>query len=52
MTQAIAKNPANSKALFRKGKALGELGYFEKAEVVLLEAKKIAPNGMHSFCCG
>ncbi|KAG8213315.1 hypothetical protein J3R82DRAFT_11795 [Butyriboletus roseoflavus] len=42
--KAIAKNPANSKALFRKGKALGELGYFEKAEVVLLEAKKIAPN--------
>ncbi|KAH0833026.1 hypothetical protein J3R83DRAFT_12014 [Lanmaoa asiatica] len=35
MAQAIAKNPANSKALFRKGKALGELGYFEKAEVVL-----------------
>jgi len=42
--KAIAKNPANSKALFRKGKALGELGYFEKAETVLLEAKKVAPN--------
>lgn len=47
--KAIAKNPANSKALFRKGKALGELGYFEKAEVALTEAKKVAPNGVHSF---
>ncbi|KAF8554636.1 TPR-like protein [Imleria badia] len=46
--KAIAKNPANSKALFRKGKALGELGFFEKAEVVLAEAKKIAPNGMQA----
>jgi len=45
--QALAKNPANSKALFRKGKALGELGYFEKAEVALTEAKKVAPSGMH-----
>ncbi|KIJ66980.1 hypothetical protein HYDPIDRAFT_174285 [Hydnomerulius pinastri MD-312] len=42
--KAIAKNPANSKALFRKAKALGELGYFEKAEVVLTEVKKVAPN--------
>ncbi|KAH7884441.1 hypothetical protein F5I97DRAFT_1889571 [Phlebopus sp. FC_14] len=42
--KAIAKNPANSKALFRKAKALGELGYFEKAEGVLAEVKKIAPN--------
>jgi len=42
--KAVAKNPANSKALFRKAKALGELGYFEKAEVVLIEVKKIAPN--------
>ncbi|KAG6374405.1 hypothetical protein JVT61DRAFT_4442 [Boletus reticuloceps] len=49
--KAIAKNSANSKAHFRKGKALGELGYFEKAEVVLTEAKKIAPNGKHPFCC-
>ncbi|KIK96779.1 hypothetical protein PAXRUDRAFT_825579 [Paxillus rubicundulus Ve08.2h10] len=42
--KAIAKNPANSKALFRKAKALGELGYFERAEVVLAEVKKVAPN--------
>jgi len=42
--KAIAKNPANTKALFRKGKALGELGFFERAEVALTEAKKIAPN--------
>ncbi|KAG9314979.1 hypothetical protein JVU11DRAFT_4088 [Chiua virens] len=42
--KAIEKNPTNSKALFRKGKALGELGYFERAETALLEAKKVAPN--------
>jgi hypothetical protein len=43
--QALSKNPTNSKALFRKAKALGELGYFEKAEAVLNEVKKVAPNG-------
>jgi hypothetical protein len=43
--QALSKNPANSKALFRKAKALGELGHFEKAEVVLNEIKKVAPHG-------
>jgi len=42
--KALSKNPANSKALFRKAKALGELGYFEKAEAVLNEIKKVAPN--------
>ncbi|KAF9223765.1 TPR-like protein [Gyrodon lividus] len=42
--KAIAKNPTNSKALFRKAKALGELGYFERAEVVLAEVKKVAPS--------
>jgi len=42
--KALSKNPANSKALFRKAKALGELGFFEKAEVVLNEIKKVAPN--------
>ncbi|KAI6108068.1 hypothetical protein F5141DRAFT_1005355, partial [Pisolithus sp. B1] len=33
--KALAKNPKNSKALFRKGKALGEIGYIEKAETAL-----------------
>ncbi|KAI5983357.1 hypothetical protein EDD15DRAFT_1892190 [Pisolithus albus] len=41
--KALAKNPKNSKALFRKGKALGEMGFFEKAETALLEAKKVSP---------
>ncbi|KIM67550.1 hypothetical protein SCLCIDRAFT_1210202 [Scleroderma citrinum Foug A] len=40
--KALAKNPANSKALFRKAKAQGELGFIEKAEETLLEAKKIS----------
>ncbi|OAX37290.1 TPR-like protein [Rhizopogon vinicolor AM-OR11-026] len=42
--KALSKNPANTKALFRKAKAFGELGYFEKAEAVLNEIKKVAPN--------
>ncbi|KAI6123590.1 hypothetical protein EV401DRAFT_1271570 [Pisolithus croceorrhizus] len=42
--KALAKNPKNSKALFRKGKALGEIGYFEKAETALMEVKKISPT--------
>jgi len=33
--KALAKNPENTKATFRKGKALGELGFFEKAEKIL-----------------
>jgi len=35
----LAKNPNNAKALFRKGKALGEQGFFEKAVKSLEEAK-------------
>ncbi|KAG2130839.1 uncharacterized protein EDB93DRAFT_1212576 [Suillus bovinus] len=42
--KALSKNAANSKALFRKAKALGELGFFEKAETALNEIKKVAPN--------
>ncbi|KAI0091240.1 hypothetical protein BDY19DRAFT_934685 [Irpex rosettiformis] len=38
--KALAKNPKNSKALFRKAKALGEQGYFEKAEAILTELTK------------
>ncbi|KAI6042851.1 hypothetical protein EDC04DRAFT_862003 [Pisolithus marmoratus] len=41
--KALAKNPKNSKALFRKAKALGESGYFDKAEATLTEVKKISP---------
>ncbi|KAI0783645.1 TPR-like protein [Abortiporus biennis] len=35
--KALAKNSDNYKALFRKAKALGELGFFEKAEKILNE---------------
>jgi hypothetical protein len=31
--------------LFRKGKALGELGFFEKAQTVLEGLKKKNPSG-------
>jgi len=37
--KALNKNENNFKAMFRKGKALGELGFFEKAEKVLEELK-------------
>ncbi|KAH8100824.1 hypothetical protein BXZ70DRAFT_936055 [Cristinia sonorae] len=33
--KALSKNSLNTKALFRKGKALGELGHFEKAEKIM-----------------
>jgi len=36
-TKALDKNPENYKAAFRKGKAQGELGYFEKAEKTLTD---------------
>ncbi|PCH42203.1 TPR-like protein [Wolfiporia cocos MD-104 SS10] len=38
--KAIAQNENNYKALFRKAKALGELGYFEKAEKILEDLLK------------
>lgn len=41
--KALAKNENNYKAMFRKGKALGELGFFEKAEKVLEELKTKNP---------
>jgi len=37
---ALAINPKNSKAMFRKAKALGEQGYFEKAEKLLEDLLK------------
>ncbi|TDL25711.1 hypothetical protein BD410DRAFT_826332 [Rickenella mellea] len=36
--RALGINPNNEKAIFRKGKAQGELGFFEKAEKTLKEA--------------
>lgn len=41
--KALAKNEKNYKAMFRKGKALGELGFFEKAQKVLNDVKTQSP---------
>jgi len=41
--KALAKNPKNYKAMFRRGKALGEQGYFERAEKILEELIKESP---------
>jgi len=35
--KALAKNPKNYKAMFRRGRALGEQGFFERAEKILEE---------------
>jgi len=35
--QVLSKNADNVKAKFRKGKAMGELGFFEKASKILEE---------------
>jgi Flp pilus assembly protein TadD len=43
--QALAKNPNNTKAMFRKGKALGELGFYDKAVKVLNEVTEKSPEG-------
>lgn len=43
--QALKKNPENYKAMFRKGKALGSQGYYEKAAVVLEELRRKNPAG-------
>ncbi|KJA26242.1 hypothetical protein HYPSUDRAFT_133165 [Hypholoma sublateritium FD-334 SS-4] len=42
--KALAKNENNYKAMFRKGKALGEQGFFDKALKVLEELKKKNPT--------
>jgi tetratricopeptide (TPR) repeat protein len=42
--KALNKNENNYKAMFRKGKALGELGFFERAEKVLEELKTKNPS--------
>jgi hypothetical protein len=43
--QVLAKNADNVKAKFRKGKALGELGFFEKATAALEELLKASEEG-------
>ncbi|KAF5327492.1 hypothetical protein D9619_004422 [Psilocybe cf. subviscida] len=42
--KALAKNENNGKAMFRKAKALGELGYYEKAVKILEDLKKKSPT--------
>jgi len=42
--KALAKNENNYKAMFRKGKALGEQGFFDKALKVLEDLKKKNPT--------
>ncbi|KZP03673.1 TPR-like protein, partial [Athelia psychrophila] len=42
--KALSKNENNYKAVFRKGKALGELGYYERAQKVLEELKTKNPS--------
>ena len=46
--KALAKNENNYKAMFRKGKALGEQGFFEKAVKILEDLKKKNPSGTHT----
>ena len=43
--KALARNPKNYKAMFRRGKALGEQGFFERAEKILEELIKESPAG-------
>ncbi|KAJ7285123.1 hypothetical protein C8J57DRAFT_1290501 [Mycena rebaudengoi] len=42
--KALAKNENNYKAIFRKAKALGELGYFERAVKILEDLKTKNPS--------
>jgi len=42
--KALKKNEKNYKAMFRKGKALGELGYFEKSEKILEDLLQKNPS--------
>jgi len=42
--KALAKNEANYKAMFRKGKALGEQGFFDKALKILEDLKTKNPS--------
>ncbi|KAF8071883.1 hypothetical protein FPV67DRAFT_1447350 [Lyophyllum atratum] len=42
--KALAKNEKNYKAMFRKAKALGEMGFYEKAVKILEEVKEKNPS--------
>jgi hypothetical protein len=46
LPQALSKNENNYKAMFRKGKALGELGFFEKCVKILEDLKTKNPTGL------
>ena len=43
--KALAKNPKNYKAMFRRAKALGEQGYSERAEKILEDLIRQSPAG-------
>ncbi|KAI0775160.1 hypothetical protein BD413DRAFT_533621 [Trametes elegans] len=47
---ALAINPKNRKALFRKAKAYGETGWFEKAETILQDLIKDAVSPEKEAC--
>jgi tetratricopeptide (TPR) repeat protein len=56
--KALVRNSKNYKAIFRRGKALGEQGYFERAEKILEDLIKESPAGELASsrsclaCCG
>lgn len=43
--KALAKNPKNYKAMFRRAKSLGEQGYSERAEKILEDLIRQSPAG-------
>lgn len=45
-SQALKKNENNFKVMFRKGKALGEEGFTEKALKVLQDLQQKSPAGL------
>ena len=47
--QALKKNAKNYKVLFRKGKAVGEQGWYERACKILEEVKSKSPEGMSTL---
>jgi tetratricopeptide (TPR) repeat protein len=48
--KALVRNSKNYKAIFRRGKALGEQGYFERAEKILEDLIKESPAGKLASC--
>ena len=47
--QVLSKNADNVKAKFRKGKALGELGFFEKASKILEDLLEANEKGSGAY---